>query len=123
MKSKIRSTLNQSIRVLKGKKGEGKEYNEGLRPSFVRYQPIRFYGLQNDCDSDWLTFKTNNSHSTTATREVYETFSTCCDLSLPETTKNNLGHCTLSVILCSSICFIHIYGFISLATVNTNKHT
>ena len=32
-----RRTLNQSILVLKRKKREGKEYSEGLRPSFVRY--------------------------------------------------------------------------------------
>ena len=57
-------TLNQSI--LKGKKREGKEYSEGLRLSFVRYYPIRFYGLQEGRDSDWLIFKTSNSHSPTA---------------------------------------------------------
>ena len=27
--------------------------------------------------------------------------------------ENNLGHCSLSVFLCSSTCFIRIYGFIS----------
>ena len=59
-------TLNQSILALKGKKREGKEYSEGLRPSFVRYYPIRFYGLQDGRDSDWLIFKTCNSDLTTA---------------------------------------------------------
>ena len=59
-------TLNQSILELKGKKREGKEYSEGLLPSFVRYYPVRFYGLQDGRDSDWLTFKTCNSDLTTA---------------------------------------------------------
>ena len=59
-------TLNQSILALKGKKRKGKEYSEGLHPSFVRYYPIRFYGLQTDHDSDWLIFKTCNSDLMTA---------------------------------------------------------
>ena len=106
----IFTTLNQSILALKGKKREGKEYSEGLCPSFVRYYPIGFYGR----DSDWLIFKTCNSDLTTAPREVYETFSTCCDLSLPETRKEKQFRPLLVIVfLCSSTCFIHIYGFIS----------
>ena len=33
----MNNTLNQSIRVFKGEKREGKKYSEGLHPSFVRY--------------------------------------------------------------------------------------
>ena len=62
----VKTTLNQSILALKGKKRGGKEYSEGLRPSFVRYYPVRFYGLQDGRDSDWLIFKTCNSDLTTA---------------------------------------------------------
>ena len=65
---RVQSTLNQSILALKGRKREGEEYSEGMRPSFVRYYPIRFYGLHDGCDSDWLIFKTCNSDLTTAPR-------------------------------------------------------
>ena len=68
--STCKTTLNQSILALKGKKREGKEYSEGLRPSFVRYYRIRFYGFQDGLDSDWLIFKTCNADLTTAPREV-----------------------------------------------------
>ena len=43
-----------------------KEYSEGLHPFFVGYYPIRFYGLQDGRDFDWLIFKTCNSDLTTA---------------------------------------------------------
>ena len=66
------STLNQSILGEKdggkiGRAGNGrrKEYSEELRPLFVRCQPIRFYGLQDGHDSDWLLFKRNSFNSTT----------------------------------------------------------
>ena len=45
--------------------GGRKEYSEEVRPSFVRSQPIRFYGLQDGRDSDWLIFKRNSFNSTT----------------------------------------------------------
>ena len=42
-------------------------YFEELCPSFVGCQPIRFYGLQDGHDSDWLTLKTNSFKSMTVT--------------------------------------------------------
>ena len=47
------------IKKWAGEKREEREYSEELRPSFVRWKPIRFYGLQDGRDSDGLISKIN----------------------------------------------------------------
>ena len=53
-----------------GRKERRKEYSEKLRPFFVRWQPIRFFGLHDSRDSGWMIFETNSFNSTTVPQDV-----------------------------------------------------
>ena len=45
--------------------GQDKRREKNALKNCIRYQPIRLYGLQDGCDSDWFIFKASSFCSMT----------------------------------------------------------